>query len=214
LKVVGWWRTGWAHIQRGDLVAGLRCCEEALALSPIPLDAAMVKAAQGYGLVKAGEAVAGTEKLADAVAWLNQSKIRFTWSWFAIWLGEAYLRQGQTLQARGILEEVLATSRELGYRELEGVAERLFGESLASEDPVAAASHLEAATQRLEEVGARNELGKAIAALAELRRAAGDLTGARRSLERALRIFEELGTLDEAPRVRTALASLQHPVSV
>jgi len=52
LKVVGWWRTGSTHVQRGDPEAGLRCCEEALALSPIPFDAAMVKAVKGYGLIK------------------------------------------------------------------------------------------------------------------------------------------------------------------
>src|SRR4029453_19634794 len=40
LKVVGWWRTGATHVQRGDPVRGLQCCEEALALAPIPFDAA------------------------------------------------------------------------------------------------------------------------------------------------------------------------------
>ena len=208
LKVVGWWRTGWAHIQRGDLVAGLKCCEEALALSPIPFDAAMVKAAQGYGLVKAGDAVVGTAKLAEAVAWFDQSQIRYTRSWFAIWLGEGYLRQGKALEARTILEKVLATSREVGYRHLEGVAERLLGESLVPDDRVTAASHLEAAIRTLEELGARNELAKALVAQGELRRLVGDTTGTRRLLERALGIFEELGTLDEPPRVRAALAAL------
>ena len=36
LKAVGWSRTGLAHIQQGDVERGLECCEEALALSPIP----------------------------------------------------------------------------------------------------------------------------------------------------------------------------------
>jgi class 3 adenylate cyclase/tetratricopeptide (TPR) repeat protein len=208
LKVVACWRTGWAHIQRGDLDTGLRYCEEALALSPIPFDAAMVKAAQGYGLVKAGEAIAGTTKLAEAVVWFDQSKIRYTRSWFAIWLGEGYLRQGDALQARTILEDVLATSREVGYRHLEGVAERLLGESLVSEDPAGGASHLEAASQILEEVGAQNELAKALAARAGLQQAAGDLAGARHFLALALTIFERLGTLDEPRRVRALLATL------
>jgi tetratricopeptide (TPR) repeat protein len=52
MKVVGWWRTGWTHIQRGDLTAGLLCCEEALALSPTPFDAAMAKAARGSKLAR------------------------------------------------------------------------------------------------------------------------------------------------------------------
>src|SRR5207253_7259559 len=39
LKVVGWWRSGSTYIHQGDPVSGLRCCDEALALSPIPFDA-------------------------------------------------------------------------------------------------------------------------------------------------------------------------------
>ena len=39
LKVVGLWRSGSTHIQRGAVAEGLQCCEEALALSPIAFDA-------------------------------------------------------------------------------------------------------------------------------------------------------------------------------
>src|SRR5262249_45668615 len=66
LKVVGWWRTGSTHIQKGDPATGLTCCEEALALSPIPFDAAQVRAAHGYGLIKAGDPAAGTAELAES----------------------------------------------------------------------------------------------------------------------------------------------------
>ena len=55
LKVVGWWRTGSLKIQRGDIEAGIACCNEALALSPGPFDAAMARATHGYGLVKRGD---------------------------------------------------------------------------------------------------------------------------------------------------------------
>jgi len=60
----------------------------------------------------------------------------------------------------------------------------------------------------LEEIGARNELAKALAARGEVLQATGDVAGARQMWERALTIFEELGTLDEPPRVRAALAAL------
>jgi hypothetical protein len=106
------------------------------------------------------------------------------------------------------LEEVLATSREDGYRYLEGVANRLLGEALAPADPAAAAGLLEAAVRLLGEVGARNELAKALVAQAQCRRSAGDQTGARQLLERALALFATLGTLDEPSRVRLALAAL------
>jgi len=83
-----------------------------------------------------------------------------------------------------------------------------FDEILIPEDPSAAAAHLEAAVRTLEDVGARDELARALVAQASLLRVAGERVGTRRLLERALALFQELGTLDERPRVRAALAAL------
>jgi tetratricopeptide (TPR) repeat protein len=209
LKVVAWWRTGWAHIQRGEPAEGLRCCEEALALSPSPFDAAMARAAHGYGLVKAGKADAGIAELADAVAWFARANLDRTRLAFAIWLADAYVRLGNRARARTLCDELLATSAEAGYRNLEGMAHRLLGESLAPDDAAGAARHLDEALRILEEVGARNEVARTLVAQADLRRAAGDRLGARPLLERALAIFESLGTLDEPVRVRAALVALE-----
>jgi tetratricopeptide (TPR) repeat protein len=208
LKVVGWWRTGSTHVQRGDVEAGLRCYEEALALSPIPFDAAMARAGRAYGLVKSGEVAAGVADLEEAVAWFEQSNLRFTVSSWSLRLVEGYLQTGERLRAREILERVLATCQEFGHRHLEGAAQRLLGEVLAETDASAAAAHLEAAARTLEDVGARDELARALVSRASLVRRAGDPTGARRLLERALALFEELGTVDEPPRVRAVLAAL------
>ena len=208
LKVVGWWRTGSTHVQRGDPESGLRCCEEALALSPIPFDTAMVKAVKGYGLTKQEKFDAGIAELAEALEWLERSHLgHFRWL-YGYWLVEGYLRQGDRARARALVEEILATGREESRR-AEGVGERLLGESLMSEAPTTAAAHLETAARVLEEIGARNELAKALVALGEIRHATGDMSGARQLLERALETFDELGTLDEPPRVRAALAALQ-----
>src|SRR5262249_3144345 len=103
----------------------------------------MVKAVQGYGLVKDGGVAAGagaprTAQVAEAVAWFDRSHLSYTHSLFTLRLGEGYLRQGELLQARRLFAEVLATSREAGYRQLEGVAERFLGESMAVEHPTAA----------------------------------------------------------------------------
>jgi tetratricopeptide (TPR) repeat protein len=207
LKVVGWWRTASTHVQRGDPEAGLRGCKEALALSPIPFDAAMVRAIKGYGLVKLGQIDAGIAELTAALDWLNQSHLS-TFQWlYGFWLAEGHLQAGNPSRARTMVEEILATSRE-SSRRAEGLGERLLGESLLSEDPEAAARHLEGAIRILEEIGARNELAKALAALGSLYQRAGDVESARRLLMRALGIFEELGTLDEPPRVRAGLAAL------
>jgi class 3 adenylate cyclase/tetratricopeptide (TPR) repeat protein len=208
IKVVSWWRTGWTHIQRGDPTTGVRCCQEALELAPSPVDAAMAKAAQGYGLVRLGQLQAGTAQLAEAVEWFDQSDLRLTRSSFGVWLGDSYLLQGEPGRARPILEQVMTTSREFGYRHLEGIAGRLLAQSLAGEDPGGAARHLETALRILEEVGARNEYAKALMTQAQLRRAVGDSAEARRLLGHALAVFEALGTLDEPRRVQAALAGL------
>ena len=213
LKVVGWWRTGWTHIQQGDATIGIRCCDEALALGPIPFDAAMAKAAKGYGLIKAGQVASGTALLAEAVAWLDKSHLQLTRSQFALCLADGYLRQGERARAQALVREILGIARDGGYRHHEGIAHRLLGEVLTPEDLTAASDHLETALGILEEVGARNEFAKALVATAELRHVQGDRDGARQLLERARVLFEELGTLDWSPRVREALAALGVPVT-
>src|SRR5207249_5929122 len=126
LKVVGSFRTGSTHILRGDPETGLRYCDEALALSsPVPFDTAMTKAVRALGLVKAGDAATGTAELREAVAWFERSKLRYTRSVVALWLAEARLRQGEPAEARALIDEVLAATRDVGYRQLEGVALRL-----------------------------------------------------------------------------------------
>jgi class 3 adenylate cyclase/tetratricopeptide (TPR) repeat protein len=193
LKVVGWWRTGSTHIQRGDAAPGLRCCAEALSLAPIPFDAAMITAVRGYGLLKSGDLTAGAADLADAVSWFDRSRLPYTRSLFALWLGEAQLALGQRPAARDTLLAVLATARENGYRHLEGVAERLVAEALEPEDPEAD-EHLRAALRILEEIDARNDFAKAVVAQAGRLLWTGDVDGATTRLERALAIFRDLGT--------------------
>jgi class 3 adenylate cyclase/tetratricopeptide (TPR) repeat protein len=211
LKVVGWWRTGSTHIQRGDPEPGLSCCEEALALSPIAFDAAMIRAVRAYGLVKTGDVAAGTAELAEAVAWFERSQLHYTRSLFALWLAEGHLALGQRSEARAVLDTVVASTRQNGYRHLEGVAGRLVAEALGPEDP-AALDHLALATRILEEVGARNEIAKVLVARAGCHRAAGNVAAARTALEQALAVFTSLGTVDGPLLVASLLRSLPNGI--
>ena len=213
LKVVGVFRTGSTQILRGDVQAGLRHCDEALTLSsPLPFDTAMIKAVRALGLVKAGDAAAGIAEMREAAAWFERSQLRYTRSVVALWLAEACLRHGDRAEARALVDDVLATSREVGYRHLEGVALRLLGESLVATDPEAARGHLDAARRMLEEVDARNDLGKALAARAALHRTLGEHSEARQLIEQALAIFDALGTLDESARARATARSWHETV--
>jgi tetratricopeptide (TPR) repeat protein len=205
LKVVGLWRSGSTHIQRGAIAQGLQCCEDALALSPIAFDAVMTKATHGYGLIKRGDVAEGVAQLEAGVAWFRQSNLQYTHAFSALWLLEGFLRAGRHPEARALLEDVLATARDRGYRHVEGMATLLLAEALMEEDPEAAARHFETAIALLERVGARNQVAKALEKQAALRRAGGDVSGAQALLERALDLFETLGTLDAIDRVRASL---------
>src|SRR5262249_55482322 len=148
-----------------------------------PMDATMTKAAQGYGMAQLGEVQTGTAQLAEAVAWFGRSNLSLSHCWFGVWLGDTYLLQGEPAQACAVLQDILTTSRELGYLPMEGIAHRVVGHALVGRDSRAAASHLEDAVRILQEIGARNEFAKALVAQAELQRVLGDQARARQLLE-------------------------------
>jgi class 3 adenylate cyclase/tetratricopeptide (TPR) repeat protein len=208
LRVVGLWRTGSTHILRGDAEAGVRYCDEALALSPASFDAATARALKGYGLAKAGRTGEGIALLEEVATWLEHSNLRYTRALIGLDLAESYMRAGEYGRARALAETAIATSRDLGYLHLEGWAERLIGECISSDDPAGAAEHLERAARILERSGARNELAKVRVAQAERLAAAGDSAAARPLLDRACATFEELGTVDGPDRARALLATL------
>jgi tetratricopeptide (TPR) repeat protein len=208
LRVSGLWRSGETYIRQGNAVEGLRCCDEAQALSPIAFDAAMIKAAHGLGLLRLGDSRAAKAELTEAVEWFERSNLRYTRSFFALRMAEATLASGEPETARAIAERSLQTARECGARYVEGIAARIVGETTAPDDPRAASEHLALATSILREIGARPELARALTAQAEMQHAAGDLRGARALIEEALQLTEACGSLDDPPRLRRMLEVL------
>jgi tetratricopeptide (TPR) repeat protein len=208
LKVVGWTRLGLAHIQQGDIERGLECCNEALALTPIARDAAWAGVVRGYGKIKAGRLDDGIAELGEALAWFESSHMRWTHVIGAVWLVEGYLRRGDRSGARPLIDYVLETSRTTGYLQYEGRACWLMAECIAADAPASAEGYIEAAMQIFEQVGARNDLAKAMVTRAAVRQSAGDLATARQLLDQARAIFETLRTRNEPARVREAIAAL------
>jgi class 3 adenylate cyclase/tetratricopeptide (TPR) repeat protein len=208
LKVVGWTRLGLAHIQQGDIERGLECCNEALALAPLPRDAAWARVILGYGKIKVGRLDEGIAELSEGLAWFESSHMRWTHTIGAVWLAEGYLRRGDRAGARPLIERVLATSRATGYLHYEGRACWLMGEYLADDAPAAAEDHVETAMRIFESVGARNDLAKAMVTRAVLRQRAGDFAAARQLFEQARGIFQTLDTRGEFARIDAALAGL------
>jgi tetratricopeptide (TPR) repeat protein len=210
LKAVGWLRIGTVHIVRGEVERGLQCCNEALALAPLPREAAWARAVRAYGKIKAGDVDAGIAELGEAFAWFESSHLRFTRVFFAMWLAEGHLRRGDRASAKPLIEDALATCRATGYLHYEGRACWLMGECLAADAPASADEYVETAMQIFDCVGARNDLAKAMVTSAALHQAGGDTASARQLLEQARSIFQALGTLDEPHRVGAALQALDH----
>ena len=208
LKAVSWTRMGVAHIVRGDHERGLQCCNEALALAPIPRDIAWANVVRGYGKIKAGRADEGIAELGEGLAWFESSRMRWTHVIGAVWLAEGHLRRGDYATVRPLIEDLLSTCRSAGYFHYEGRACWLMGECLVGEAPATAEDYVVTAIRIFEQVGARNDLAKAMVTRAALRQRAADVTTARQLLHQAKAIFRALGTLDEPIRVEAALAAL------
>jgi transcriptional regulator with AAA-type ATPase domain/tetratricopeptide (TPR) repeat protein len=209
LKIRTLYLTGSLHIQRGDIASGFSACESALALDPLPFDASMIRAIRGYGLVKSGDPAGGIVLLRAAVAWFAESRLRFSRAVTALRLAEGLLRAGDSLEAQTAATGVLDDAAAAGYRQLEGIALRLLGEAELTAARDRASSHLEAAIRMFESTGSRNELAKALAALADARAHAGHVDEARRLLQQALATFNTLETLDEPGRVQARLDRLE-----
>jgi len=155
-----------------------------------------------------GELDAGIADLDEAVAWLANLRLRYTYALYGVWLAEGHLRRGDRSVAQDMIEDVLRTTRSTGYLQLEGVASWLMGECLASEASASAERHVEKAMAILARIGARNDLARAMVTRAALRQVAGDSLSAQRLLDEAQAIFKKLGTLDEPARVDAARAAL------
>ena len=208
LKVVGLLRTGGTFIQRGDPETGLHYCEDALGLGPLLYDAMMATGMRGYGEIKAGDIDRGIADLTEAVAWFEMTGLRYGLLRLTLWLAEGRLRQRDPSAAKALLARVLETSRTMGYRHFEALACWMMGECLACEDPSAAEPHIETAIAILSEIGARNDLARAMVTRAALHQTAGDAAAAQELLDQARAIFDALGTLDEPARVEAARAAL------
>jgi len=214
LKAVSWSRMGLAYIHQGDIERGLDCCNEALALAPIPRDAAWARVVIGYGKIKGGRVDEGIEELSEALAWFEGSRMRFTQIIGMAWLAEGHLRRGDRVSARALVDQLLATCRVTGYVHYEGRACWLMSECLAAETPAAAEDYVESAMRIFERVGARNDLARAMVTRAALRQGVGDVATARQLLDHAYSIFQALGTLDETAHTEAARASLDHGSSI
>jgi tetratricopeptide (TPR) repeat protein len=208
LKAVSCSRIGGAYIALGEVERGIQWCNEALALAPIPRDTAWARAVRGYGKIKSAQVEEGIAELTEALAWFETAGMQWTQIVGGMWLAEGYLRRRDHHRARLVLMDLLNTCRTAGYYVYEGKACWLIGECLAVEGSAASEDYVRTARRIFEEVGAKNDLAKAMVTHAALRQRAGDIGTAGQLLQKAYAVFEALGTLDEPSRVEFALDAL------
>ncbi len=188
---------------------GCRCCEEALALSPIAVrrrhgpSGACLRPRQGRQRPRSG-------RPSSSRRWpgSNVRSLHYTRSLFSLWLAEGHLvaRPAGPRRARCSTRCCRARARS-GYRHLEGIAERLLAEALGPDDP---ARRRPLWTRRLAS-SRRSEpatsVAKALVTQASFLRAAGDVAGraTRRSSGRSAIFDGSLGTVDGPRQVASLL---------
>ncbi len=197
LKVSATIRLASAQIQRGDWHAGLAYCEQAQTLAPVQYDAAALRAIRGYGLVKAGRVPEGTAELTAALAWYDQANLRYTQAQFTTWLAEGFVRSKAIEQAKLLLQGVLATCTELGYRHLAGVTHRMLAQCLHAVDATAATVHLRQATEIFQAIDAKSDLAKTWLVATTFPNEWVEPSRAAIIREQALHSLQELGTIND-----------------
>ena len=89
-----------------------------------------------------------------------------------------------------------------------GLAYWSMGDCLRREASAAAEDCVETAMRIFDQVGARNDLARAMVTRAALRQAAGDVNSARALIDQACEAFGALGTIGEIDRAKSAVAAL------
>src|ERR1700730_9754788 len=175
--------------------------EAALAVAPIQRDGAFARVVRGYGKIKAGRLDDGIAELRDALAWFESSHMQWTYVIGTVWLCEGYLRSGDRAALRPLINYVLETSRATGYRQYEGRGCWLMAECLAAEVPALAGDYGDSAIGVFEQIGAPNDLARAMVTRAALHQNASDAETARQLFDQARANFQALGTRGEFARI-------------
>jgi tetratricopeptide (TPR) repeat protein len=123
---------------------------------------------------------------------------------------EASLRVGRLEKAADVVERTLVLAKEAPSPHIEAVTRRVQAQIFAAQGVWdQAARCFDDAIARLEQLGSRLELGRALYHRGETQAKRGQVDGARASLKRALAIFQDCSAKIDAARARATLDSLE-----
>jgi tetratricopeptide (TPR) repeat protein len=188
------WASGLVYICRGDLEAGIRSCEDALARSPDPLNTAMALGWLGFAWLERGDLVPAVARLEEALRLLDQFHFRQPQAWFSAFLAEAHRQAHRLETALELASQGLEHARATGSTQGIGWAERTLGRIARARGALDDAhDHLHEALRAFESVEAGFEIARTHLDLVELARARGDTGAAATHLAEADSRFRTLG---------------------
>jgi transcriptional regulator with AAA-type ATPase domain/tetratricopeptide (TPR) repeat protein len=188
------WASGLVHVCRGDWDTAIRSCEEALALSPDPLNSAMALGWLGLAWLERGDVGQAVPRLEEALRLHVQFGFRQAQAWFSAFLAEAHRRAHRLETALELASQGLELARATSTVEGIGWAERTLGHiALARGAHGDAEEHLREALRAFEMVEAAFEVARAHWDLAAFSRAQERSAPTARHLAEAYRLFRALG---------------------
>lgn len=162
--------SGLAYAMRGEGRGAVQLCRRALDVAPDDFERAFVLACLGRAQLEAGDAEGGVTALEQAVALADKVRSVQFRAWFRTMLAEAYLSSAAIEKAAAVASEAFETSTRIKFAVGIGLSRQILGRVARVRGELSQArKEFEDAVAVFSVVGANFELGRARAALAELR---------------------------------------------
>ena len=188
------WASGLVYALQGEGERAIRSCEEALALSPDPLNSAAALGWLGYAWLECGDLGQAIPRLEEAVQLHAQFGFRQAQAWFSVFLAEAHRRVPRLETALELASQGLELAQASGTLLGIGWAERTLGHIAQARGALGdAEEHLEEALRTFTATEAGFELARTRFDLAALAWARGRRETGATHLAEAHRQFRALG---------------------
>lgn len=160
LLSLAYWSIAWPLLDKGEWDVGIDYCKKCLDISPAPLFSVFGTGYLGYGYYKKGELEKAIEYLEKAIQQSKDFGLGHQQANFSAYLAEAYLSANNKDKALEVVNNILGTIRDSGYRFWEGAYYRILGEICDKTEFKKAKKYIEDSIKIFKKVGAKNELAK------------------------------------------------------